>query len=74
MRECLRGGTAEAGFMPLALPFSIGEVGLWSSGAVWDAAILLPGGGIASCWAGKDEERGEGVMGEKGPDIERVRW
>ena len=53
---------------------SMGEVGLWSSGAVWDAGILLPGGGIASCWAGKDEERGEGVMGEKGPDTERVRW
>ena len=22
----------------------------------------------------RDEERGEGVIGEKGPDIERVRW
>ena len=67
MRECLRDGA------PLsAEPFSTGEVGGWRSGAVKEDDILC-GGGMASCWGGKDDESGEGVIGENGPDIERVR-
>ena len=67
IRECLRDG---AGL--IALPFSIGDVGWCSSGAVCEAESLFEGG-MASCWGGKEAERGEGVIGEKGPDIERVR-
>ena len=66
MRECLRGGAA-LGFAP----FSMGEVGGPSSGAVGCEGSLF--GGMASCWGGNDEESGEGVIGENGPDIERVR-
>lgn len=62
MRECLRGGTA----------FAVLSTGELSSGAVCEADILFTEG-IASCCAGKDAESGEGVMGEKGPDTDRVR-